>query len=68
MLGSTVLPLCKSDIQKRELYICFIPRNKGDFWELFAEYLYNKMYIIFIDDMGDVIYEAQVHHFLIWKV
>lgn len=58
MLGSTSLPLCNSEIQKKELYICFILHNKGDFWELFAEYLYNKMYIIFIDDMGNVIYKA----------
>lgn len=58
MLGSSLLPLCKPDTEERELYICFISHNKGDFWELLAEYLYNKMYIIFIDDMGDVLYEA----------
>ena len=58
MLGITLFPLYKSDIQKRELYICFIPHNKGDFWKLFAEYLYKKMYITFMDDMGDVMYGA----------
>lgn len=58
MLGITLFPLYKSDIWKRELYICSIPHNKSDLWKLFAKYLYKKMYITFMDDMGDVMYGA----------
>ena len=40
------------------IYIYIILCNKGNFWGLFPEYLHKKMYIIFIDDMGDVIFKA----------
>ena len=40
------------------IYIYIILGNKGNFWGLFPEYLHKKTYIIFIDDMGDVIFKA----------